>query len=252
VQIVGYDRRVDGEPAALRVASDGHVERTLLSPGDRLDLGLGSRHCAGSVAGETHRACSHPDAPYCSRHTSTWPCARCTGNCAMPVEDCHEEHAIYLAGFAPDIVKVGVTKHWRLATRLEEQGADRAVHVRTVENGRKARAIEAELATGITDRVRVPRKVPSLYRTFDDAAWDAALADFDVIERFDFDYDLALDRQPVRETVAIGDVVGTKGRLLVLAHRGTTYAVDMRDLVGHEVTENPAGSDLQSSLGAYQ
>jgi hypothetical protein len=169
----------------------------------------------------------------------------------MPVEDCYEEHAIYLAGFAPDVVKVGVTKRWRLERRLEEQGADRAAHIRTVENGRKARSIEAELAIDRTDRVRVPTKIAGLHRPLDEAVWERALEPFDVIERFGFEYGLDLDHQPVQETVASGTVTGTKGRVLVLETNGTTYAVDMRDLVGYEVQEESDGPDLQSSLGAY-
>ncbi len=42
-----------------------------------------------------------------------------------------------------------------------------------------------------------------------------------------------------------------KGRVLVLDHRGTTYAVDLRDLVGHELDDGGTDRDLQSSLGAF-
>jgi hypothetical protein len=37
----------------------------------------------------------------------------------------------------------------------------------------------------------------------------------------------------------------------VLDHAGSTYAVDLRDLVGYEVEEGTVGRDLQSSLGAF-
>lgn len=250
VQIVGYERRVGGDPATLLLAENGDIRRTSLAAGERLDLGLGERHCAGRHDEETHEACIRPEAPYCDVHTDTWPCARCQGNCAMPIEDCYEEHAIYLAAFAPDVVKVGVTKRWRLERRLEEQGADRAAHIRTVEDGRRARAIEAELAVDLTDRVRVPTKVRSLHTGFDESAWETALEPFDVLDRFSFDYDIVLDHRPVTETVATGTVLGTKGRLLVIERGGTIYAVDMRDLVGH-VVDADAAEDLQSSLGAF-
>lgn len=250
MQIVGYERRVDGDPATLLLADNGDVRRTSLAAGEYLDLGLGERHCAGRLDGESHTACTRPEAPYCDVHTDSWPCARCQGNCAMPIEDCYEEHAIYLAGFAPDVVKVGVTKRWRLERRLEEQGADRAAHIRNVHDGRRARAIEAELAVDRTDRVRFPTKVTSLYTEFDEDAWEPALAPFDVLDRFTFDYDLVLNHRPVTETVATGTIIGTKGRLLVLERGGTLYAVDMRDLVGHDV-DAAASEDLQSSLGAF-
>ena len=251
MQIVGFERRVGGDPAALLLSDGEDIQRVGLEPGATLDIGLGDRHCAGQVREDGHIPCSRSTSPYCDLHTSRWPCARCQGDCAMPIEDCHEEHAIYLAAFPPDIVKVGVTKHWRLETRLEEQGAVKAAHIRTVENGRKARAIEAELATDLTDRVRIPTKIAGLHRELDEAVWERTLESFDVIERFDFDYGIALDHQPVQETLASGTVLGTKGRILLVENAGTTYAVDLRNLVGHEVGDESAAVKRQSSLGAF-
>jgi hypothetical protein len=251
VQIVGYDTTPGDGPAALRVASGGSVDRVPLVAGESLAYTLGDRHCAGVVDDGVHEACANEGAPYCDDHTSTWPCARCVGNCAMPLESCHEEHAVYLAAFAPDVFKVGVTRSWRLDTRLREQGADRAAHIRTVEDGRRARRVEYGIAEEIPDRVRVPTKIRGFGETVDVAAWDDLLADYDPIETFAFDYGVALDRRPVAETMATGAVVGTKGRVLLLERGGTTYAVDMRDLVGHDVTEGESDRDVQSSLGAF-
>ena len=169
----------------------------------------------------------------------------------MPTEACHEEHAIYLAAFAPDTIKVGVTRSWRLETRLREQGTDRAAHIRRVKNGRVARRIEANMANRFPDRVRVPTKILSLHRTVDDEAWATVLDEFDHLSTYDFDYGLALDSRPVPETLASGTVVGTKGRVLVLKRNGTTYAVDLRDLVGHEITTDSTSRSLQSSFGAF-
>ena len=251
MQLVGYDTTPGDGPAALRVATDGNVERLELVPGTEVAYALGERHCAGTWNDDDHVRCLDPTAPYCPEHTSTWPCARCVGNCAMPLETCHEEHAIYLAAFAPDVFKVGVTRSWRLDTRLREQGADRAAHLRTVENGRIARQIEADIAEDLTDRVRVPTKVRGLDDSVDESAWRDCLDEFDPIETFDFDYGLDLDRRPVAETMVTGTVVGTKGRVLLLERGGTTYAVDMRDLVGYDVHEEASDRDLQSSLGAF-
>lgn len=247
MQIVGYDAS-DGR---LVVSDDAGVDFVSLDPGTTLSYRLGDRHCAGVVAGDGHRACDADAAPHCPQHTSTWVCARCTGTCLKDEMDCFDDHAIYLAAFAPDTFKVGVTKAWRLETRLREQGADRGAHIRTVENGRIAREIEAELATEIPDRVRVPTKRAGLGQSVDEAAWQALRDDFDPIETFTFDYGLDLSERPVAETLATGAVRGTKGRLLVLDHAGSTYAVDMRDLVGYEVREGETDRRLQSSLGAF-
>lgn len=257
MQIVGYrtERPPEGEgearDPALLLASDGDVDRVPLVPGTHLDYALGERRCAGRLTDDGHRACDAADAPYCRRHSDRWPCARCTGDCDLPLATCREEHAVYLAAFAPDVFKVGVTRSWRLRTRLREQGADRGAHLHTVENGRIARQLEAEYATDVGDRVRMPTKIAGLGRAVDEDAWDDLVDGFDARERFVFDYGLALDGPPVPETVASGTVRGVKGKVLLLDSGGTTYGVNMRDLVGYEVREGGETADRQSSLGAF-
>jgi hypothetical protein len=256
VQIVGYETErapADGEgrDPALLLAEDGAVERVVLRPGTDLDYALGDRRCAGARSDAGHRPCRADDAPYCPRHTDRWPCARCTGDCDLPLPSCREEHAVYLAAFAPDTFKIGVTRSWRLTTRLREQGADRAAHVHTVADGRIARQLEADYAADLPDRVRVATKLSGVDRTVDEAAWERLCEEFEVRERFAFDYAPDLSAPPVPETVASGTVRGVKGRLLVLEAAGTTYGVDMRDLVGHEVTPGGDAGRRQSGLGAF-
>ncbi|MFC7133954.1 MULTISPECIES: DUF2797 domain-containing protein [Salinibaculum] len=253
MQVVGYETGVGDadEPPALRLATGGTVEREPLPPGTELSYGLGERHCAGSVDGGTHEACDRSSAPYCDRHTSRWACARCTGDCDRPLPSCREEHAVYLAAFAPETFKVGVTRSWRLETRLREQGADRAAHLRTVRDGRIARQIEADIAADVGDRVRVPTKVRGLHESVDEDAWARLLEQFDPLATYKFDYGFDLTERPMAETLLSGTVRGTQGRVLVLDTSGSTYAVDMRDLVGYELDDGGTDRELQSSLGAF-
>jgi hypothetical protein len=255
VQVVGYEtgERAGASEAALLVAREGAVDREPLPAGRTLDFTLGERRCAGALDGTEHIACEKPAAPYCEAHDSTWVCARCTGDCLKAEMDCYQQHAVYFAAFAPDTFKVGVTKLPRLQTRFREQGADRGAHVYTVENGRIAREIEAELAAEIPvpDAVRVPRKISGMGRTVDEAAWNRLLEEFDIEETYSFDYGFELDAAPVPETMASGTVVGTKGRVLVLERDGGRFAVDMRDLVGYELESGASSRELQSSLGAF-
>ncbi|MFB6070629.1 MAG: DUF2797 domain-containing protein [Halanaeroarchaeum sp.] len=252
MQIVGYETLAGEGPAALRIADDGRVTRDPLEPGDELRYALGERHCAGEERDGVHLACGRESAPYCTEHTSRWPCARCTGNCAMPIEACHEEHAVYLAAFAPSTFKVGVTRTWRLEERLREQGADRAAHLRTAKNGKVARQIEADLAERFPDRVRTPRKIEALPERVDADEWERVLAEFDPLDTYSFSYGFDLASRPVPETLASGTVRGTQGRILLIDRAGTTYAVDFRDLVGHEVSPESASRRLQSSFGTFQ
>jgi len=253
VQIVGYETAATGEAdnAVLVLSGSDEVDRVALRPGTSLEYGLEERHCAGTFGDRGHESCDEPGAPYCDRHVSRWPCARCTGECDLPLDACREDHAVYLAAFAPATFKVGVTRAWRLETRLREQGADRAAHLRTVADGRVARQIEADLAADVGDSVRVPTKIDGLHQRVDEAAWEALLADFEVVDTFAFEYGLTLAERPMSETMAAGTVVGTKGRVLVLERSGSRYAVDLRDLVGYEVSVGLSARRLQSNLGAF-
>ena len=254
VQIVGYETAPGGDDgdATLLIASDGRVNRESLATGVTLSYTLGQRHCAGVIDGRTHTACRRERVPYCDQHTGRWACARCTGECDLPLPSCREEHVVYLAAFAPATFKVGVTRSWRLETRLREQGADRAAHLRTVADGRVARQIEAEIAVDVGDRVRVPTKQRGLHQAVDESAWRDLLADFEQLATYDFEYGLGLTERPVAETLATGVVRGTQGRVLVLETNGSTYAVDLRGLVGYELEAGETDRQLQSSLGAFQ
>lgn len=247
MQVVGYDT---GTPALLLSDGDG-VEAVSLDAGTDLAYVLGDRRCAGALGPDNHEPCDAPGAPYCPQHRSTWVCAKCTGTCLKDEMDCYDDHAVYLAAFAPAAFKVGVTKLRRLETRLREQGADRAAHLRTVGDGRVAREREAGIAESVGDSVRVATKVAGLGETVDEAAWSALLSGFDPVRTWVPDHGVTLDERPVAETLANGRVRGTKGRVLVLERGGTTYAVDLRDLVGHEVTAGTPDRSLQSSLGSF-
>lgn len=253
MQVVGYETA--SEPSAsgaLLVATDGEVERRELLPGSTLDFRLDDRHCAGTIDGDEHIECTAPTAPYCDAHDRTWICARCTGTCLKDEMDCYEEHAIYLAAFAPTTFKVGVTRSWRLETRLYEQGADRAAHLHTVSNGRIARELEAEIAEQLTDRVRIPTKVAGLHQDVDEDAWHRLLDQYEPISTTDLDHGFELERQPVRETIASGTVLGVKGRVAVIENGNTPYAVDLRDLVGYEIRGEETERTLQSSFAAFE
>lgn len=251
MQIVGYEAGTPAESAALSLAIDGAVETRRLPPGEDLAFSLDGRHCAGRIADGTHEPCGNEQAPSCETHRTRWPCAQCRGDCAMPIEACHEEHAIYLAAFEPSQFKVGVTRQWRLETRLTEQGARRAAHIRTVENGRQARQIEAEIAKDVSDRITTDAKIAGLGQPLDLEAWERFLEPYGVIETFDFEYGLDLDRQPIQTTMASGRIRGSRGRVLVLERGQSTYAVDLKALVGYEVTDGGAEPDRQASLGAF-
>lgn len=236
---------------SLLVAEGGRIHQISLSSGESLSFTLGDRYCVGAYTGDTHQPCDNPEAPACPGHTDTWRCARCTGNCELPLPSCTDVHAVYLAAFAPRTFKIGVTRLNRVSARLLEQGADFGAHIHTVSNGRIARQLEQDYARDIPDRIAISEKLMSLVESVDLEAWRALLADFTVLETFDLEYGLSLQTQPVQETLATGTVLGVKGRLLVLENGGVSYVVDTRDLLGHELLPVATDRELQSSLGKF-
>lgn len=250
MQVVGYETAVQEHGPALLLGNGGQIDRVPLTQGTELCFGLGERHCAGTVAADEHKFCDNPAAPYCREHTDYWPCAVCRGNCTKPLPNCDRPHVVYLAAFAPDTFKVGVTKPSRLFARFHEQGADRAAVIESHPDGREARRRETAIAQGISDSVRVDTKRSGMHRTVDEAAWDALLEQYAPMTTYTFDYDIKLDQAPIPETVAYGVVHGTKGRILLLCVEETTYGVDLRSLVGYELTEAPS-QGRQTSLSTY-
>lgn len=265
MQVVGYSSGlgdlsydpvagINGDPGvpSLLLSDNGNVGNVPLEPGDELAFTLGDRHCAGDVVGDAHTPCDDPTVPHCPVHSDDWPCARCTGRCDKPLPACDEEHAVYLAVFAPHVCKVGVTRLSRLPVRLREQGADRAAHLHTVSDGRIARRVERELATTLPDRATMETKLAGIATAVDEASWAAIVDQYEVLETFQFDYGFKLSQRPVPEILASGTIIGTKGRLLVLQHAASTYGVDLRDLVGYDISPGRSDRRLQSSLGAFQ
>lgn len=249
MQLVGYDRSPD---PALVLASDGVVDRVSLTSGTELGYRLGDRHCAGDRIDDAHEPCAAAAVPWCPDHTRTWVCARCRGACSLPTAACTEPHAVYLALFAPDLVKVGVTKRRRIERRLAEQGADRGAVLFHAANGRIARRIECRLADRYPDRVRTPVKLRGLSAAVDDDTWASLIDRYRPHRTIRPEYGFAVSRQPIPATIAHGTVRGVKGRLLVLDHGGTAYVADLRELVGHDVEYAPDdGPVVQQDLVAF-
>ena len=248
MQLVGYD---PSPSPALHLASDGVIERIPLDTGRALSFALTERHCAGKIRDRRHLPCDDSAAPWCERHVDRWPCARCRGDCNKPIPACDREHEVYLAAFAPAVFKVGVTRAGRLAERLAEQGADRGTKIRHASDGRIARSIETQIAESIPDRVDIETKIDGLQRPLDTTAWNALIDEYGGTDVIRPEYEFALDAPPIPETLARGEVVGVKGRLLFLQVSGSHYATDLQALVGYDVTKEPSRRDIQIGLGTF-
>jgi hypothetical protein len=92
------------------------------------------------------------------------PCHRCTGErCGNPVrrEKCiqPDNHNLYLAAFAPGLIKVGVARTERVLERVAEQGA-RAAVVLACADGKEIRNMEYHCRRiGYPDRLALSTKI---------------------------------------------------------------------------------------------
>ena len=161
---------VTGYDAAARPAVVHHTTgQVLLTPGADVAYVLGAeRWCIGyrTPAGDTGpcpdaaRAAVGAACASCATATMLQPCiTRCTGarcvNAARRRSCVPVAHYVYLAYYADDVIKVGVTKRERFAARITEQGALAAVAIHAA-GGQDVRALETRVRTaGYVDRTDV-------------------------------------------------------------------------------------------------
>ena len=87
-------------------------------------------------------------------------------------------HFVYLAYFAPGVIKVGISQEERSIRRLLEQGARLALKLETFASALIARQYEAKIAglDGIMETVAASKKLGLIRRTLDAVAAEQALA----------------------------------------------------------------------------
>lgn len=254
----------------MRIIGYSSIDRALVvSPGPGLldissevALTLTGRGCAGRWAGDTYIPCDSPETPYCSLCAEAADaCVICRGECRKTEKTCTEEHSVYLAIFSPSTVKVGVSRTYRLETRLNEQGADEGYEIARFPDGEAARKLERSLSVRFPDRIPFSEKIkPGL---IDRAAIDKAVSSFTPVRHFNFGY---YPREPWMAPIVLrpevnkaisGKMFGVKGQALILEKHGTLYALNLDSLIGYDCEERKNGvtslkkERLQVSLSGF-
>ncbi|HEY7832137.1 MAG TPA: DUF2797 domain-containing protein, partial [Ktedonobacterales bacterium] len=193
VQLTGYTWRSGGLELLWRVwphepppAPDASAasQRWPLTPGMTLSLTAarpgapGERRCTGyhPPAGGPPLLCpewqplppgSHSQCDLCMRREGRLEVVTSdgsrppTGPSAAYLRSAHE---VYLAAFAPDLLKVGVSGAGRAPLRVLEQGAPAALVIGRADDGMAARRLEHALGlAGVRERVPVRTKLRLLY-----------------------------------------------------------------------------------------
>jgi hypothetical protein len=164
------------------------------------------------------------------------------------------EYSVYLAVFAPDIIKVGVSKTPRLKIRLNEQGADAGVEIARYPDGELARKRERSLTSTYPDRIAFDLKLQGITKKIDARTLQDIYSKYDASQVMNFKYfDKSLWMQPIvlepKEEMAIsGRVLGIKGKALLLEKGSTIYAINLDGLIGYDFEAGKGMLNLQTSL----
>lgn len=178
-----------------------------------------------------------------------------------------ESHVVYLAYFAPDVLKVGISHAKRGIARLLEQGARAAVVLLECKTADIARSYEAKITGmyGIRDNVQLGKKADLAKMPFDvkqaQQVLGGTVRDLQTDLRVTFDNETIqlLDSYYFKTTATpnltravnldkqhaiIGDPIGMLGSLLYSEYDGQIVYLPLKKYTGYEVDEKVDSLDL--------
>ena len=162
---------------------DGEIKRRELFGQDlSLEFDFSTKYCTGWVDFENHCSQICPDsATVDGKYENCLKCRDRTGfNPAFYNADSvsaqqekinQNPHFVYLAYFAPGVIKVGISQEERGIRRLLEQGARLALKLETFSSALIARQYEAKIAglDGIVETMPIHKKLELIKQPFDRA-----------------------------------------------------------------------------------
>lgn len=226
-----------------------------------------TRYCCGWHELATGQSFACPDNATLSKEFSQcMHCQRKTGfnpafynaNSVSPQQQERnaQPHFLYLAHFAPGVVKVGISWAGRGIRRLLDQGARSFLIIKEYPNANVARQYEAKIAAlpGIAETLQAKTKYTLLTRPYDPQAGAQEL--LDVRDRIQHDLGLQPDsyipehpqshyladasftpHQLIRleDGCISGRCLGMIGSALIVEQNSTPYFLSLRPLTGHYV-----------------
>ena len=175
-------------------------------------------------------------------------------------------HFVYLAYFAPEVIKVGISQEERGIRRLLEQGARLALKLETFSSALIARQYEAKIARleGIMETVAASKKLGLIKHPLDTAAAEKTLADALVRIHhqlgLDFpnrefitceDYfhtdgrDLSSVIDMTGNNTMAGTVVSVIGPILITDYDGQLLAYNMKKFIGYQAQTIDGAIDIE-------
>ncbi len=257
---------------------DGETERgDVLEQELSLVFDFSAKYCTGWVDFENHCSQICPDsATVDGKYENCLKCRDRTGfNPAFYHADSvsaqqekinQNPHFVYLAYFAPGVIKVGISQEKRGIRRLLERGARLALKLETFSSALIARQYEAKIARldGIMETVAASKKLELIKHPLDTAVAEQTLADALVRIHhqlgLDFpnrefitceDYfhtdgrDLSSVIDMTGNTVLAGTVVSVIGPVLITEYDGQLLAYNVKRFIGHRAQALQGAIDLE-------
>ena len=168
---------------------DGEIKRRELFGQDlSLEFDFSTKYCTGWVDFENHCSQICPDsATVDGKYENCLKCRDRTGfNPAFYNADSvsaqqerinQNPHFVYLAYFAPEVIKVGISQEKRGIRRLLEQGARLALKLETFSSALIARQYEAKISAldGIVETMPIHKKLELIKQPFERATGEEKL-----------------------------------------------------------------------------
>ena len=246
---------------------DGKTERgDVLGQELSLAFDFSAKYCTGWVDFEKHCSQICPDsATVDGKYENCLKCRDRTGfNPAFYNADSvsaqqekinQNPHFVYLAYFAPGVIKVGISQEERGIRRLLEQGARLALKLETFSSALIARQYEAKIARldGIMETVSASKKLGMIKQPLDAAAAEQALTDtlmrihhqlgldFPNREFITCEYYFHTDGRDLSSVIDMtghktmaGVVISIIGPILITDYDGQLLAYNVKKFIGYQ------------------
>lgn len=254
---------------SLTLHRNGEDEFEYFAPrGHKLTLSFDTsiKHCTGWHDLATAKSFPCPDSAESTGYNQCMHCQRKTGfnpafynaSSVSPQQQARnaQPHFLYLAHFAPGVVKVGISWAGRDIRRLLDQGARTALIIKEYPNANIARQYEAKIAalSGIAENLQHKMKHKLLMRPYDPELGKGELRE--VLDRviselrITPDSNQPLDLSPfyldknnfnphqliqLTENKISGKILGMVGGNILAEQDSTPFFLSLSDLVGYNV-----------------
>lgn len=246
---------------------DGKTERgDVLGQELSLAFDFSAKYCTGWVDFENHCSQACPDgATVDEKYENCLKCRNRTGfnpafyhanSVSTRQEKINQQpHFVYLAYFAPGVIKVGISQEKRGIRRLLEQGARLALKLETFSSALIARQYEAKIASlsGIMETVAASKKLGLIRRTLDAVAAEQALANtlMRIQQKLGLDFpnrtlimcedyfhtdgrDLSSVIDMTGHKTMAGVVISVIGSVLITDYDGQLLAYNVKKFIGYQ------------------